>query len=57
MAAYQCCADCGEKYGAYRPGASSHWADVCDVCGADTVVTETRDYGYLYKGIRLLTNR
>ena len=44
MAAYQCCADCGEKYGAYRPGAGSHWADTCDVCDADTVVTETRDY-------------
>lgn len=55
MAAYQCCADCGEKYGTYRPGAGSHWADICDVCDADTVVTETRDYGYLYKGIRLCT--
>jgi hypothetical protein len=54
--AYQCCSDCGDKYGTYRAGASSHWPDTCDVCGAETVVTEARDYGYLYKGIRLLKN-
>ena len=56
VAAYQCCEDCGDKYGSYRAGASSQWHDNCDVCGAEAVVTETRDYGYLYKGIRLLKN-
>ena len=54
--AYQCCSDCGDKYGAYRAGASSYWNDVCDVCRTKGTVTEARDYGYLYKGIRLLKN-
>ena len=54
--AYQCCADCGDKYGTYRAGISTCWHDTCDVCKAEGTVTAARDYGYLYKGIRLLKN-
>lgn len=28
------------------------WQGTCDVCGEPATVTETRDYGYLDKGIR-----
>lgn len=56
VAAYQCCRDCGDKYGSYPAHTGANWSDTCDVCGVDAVVTETRYYGYLYKGIRLLKN-
>ena len=49
--AYQCCHDCGTEFGTPRAGASTMWVDRCDVCGEEKAVTETRDYGYLHKGI------
>jgi uncharacterized protein (DUF983 family) len=49
--AYQCCDACGERYGNYRSGCSSYWHAVCDVCGLEMAVTETRDWGYLHRGI------
>ncbi len=55
--AFQCCADCGDKYGTYRGvETSTCWHDTCDVCTAEGTVTATRNYGYLYKGINLLKN-
>jgi hypothetical protein len=50
--AYQVCHDCGIKYGEVRDFASSYWNDKCDVCGETKGVTEARDYGYMWKGIR-----
>jgi hypothetical protein len=50
--AYQCCKACGTKYGVYSVGCSSSWVGKCDVCDAETYVTETRDYAYLITGIR-----
>jgi len=50
--AYQCCKDCGATYGVYSVGCSSSWVGKCDVCDAETWVTETRDYAYLITGIR-----
>ncbi len=49
--AYQVCNDCGLKYGEARDYISTYWHDKCDVCGAETSVTEARDYGFLWKGI------
>jgi hypothetical protein len=46
-----CCRECGMKYGQYSVGCSSVWEGTCDVCGESKPVTETRDYGYLSKGI------
>ena len=46
-----CCSDCGARYGKYSVGCSSVWEGTCDVCGESKPVTETRDYGYLSKGI------
>lgn len=48
------CHDCGGKYGTYSVGCSSTWEGKCDVCGQKKGVTETRDYGYLQKGIEEL---
>jgi len=45
-----CCRDCGLKYGIYSVGCSSSWVGTCRVCDEDKWVTETRDWGYLYKG-------
>jgi hypothetical protein len=39
------------KYGKYSVGCSSVWEGTCNVCGEYKPVTETRDYGYLSKGI------
>jgi len=50
--AYKVCNDCGTKYGTYNVGCSSHWTGKCDVCEEVKPVTESRDYGYLAKGIR-----
>lgn len=47
-----CCDECGEKYGIYSVGCSSYWIGLCHVCGEERQVTETRDYGYLIKGLR-----
>ena len=52
--AYCVCSDCGNKYGTYISGVSSWWQDECDVCGKSAPVTETRDFGYLDKGIKEL---
>jgi hypothetical protein len=48
------CHDCGDKYGVYSVGCSSTWRGTCGVCGEVKGITETRDYGYLSKGIREL---
>jgi hypothetical protein len=48
------CHDCGDKYGVYSVGCSSTWQGKCDVCGKNAPITEVRDYGYLYKGIKEL---
>jgi hypothetical protein len=55
--AYTVCKDCGSKYGEYSVGCSSVWEGKCDVCGETKPVTETRDYGYLNKGIKKLLNK
>ena len=49
-----CCHECGDKWGVYSVGCSSTWIGVCRVCGEEKRVTETRDYGYFYTGIRKL---
>jgi hypothetical protein len=46
------CKDCGSKYGHYSVSCSSTWMGKCDVCGETKGVTETRDWGYLNKGIK-----
>ena len=51
------CKDCGSKYGEYSVGCSSTWEGKCDVCGETKGVTETRDYGYLYKGIKEMNSK
>lgn len=53
--AYQVCNDCGNKYGNYVAGVSSHWMGKCDVCGEAKSVTEARDFDYLKKGIEELS--
>jgi hypothetical protein len=53
--AYQVCNDCGNKYGNYVAGLSSHWMGKCDVCGEEKSVTEARDFDYLKKGIEALS--
>jgi hypothetical protein len=52
--AYAVCKDCGEKYGKYSVGCSSVWEGECNVCGGKKPITEARDYGYLYRGIKEL---
>lgn len=49
-----CCIECGCTYGKPTTGDSSMWEGVCHVCGKASVVTETRDYGYLAAGMRKL---
>jgi hypothetical protein len=49
------CHDCGDKYGTYSVGCSSTWQGKCGVCGETKGVTEVRDYGYLTKGIKELS--
>jgi hypothetical protein len=49
--AQQCCVTCGEAYGTRRSSASSYWHGVCEVCGLELAVTETRDWDYLHRGI------
>ncbi len=46
--------DCGRLYGKYSVGCSSVHSGTCDVCGEFKPVTETRDFGYLVKGINEL---
>lgn len=40
------CHECGCHYGKPSTGTSTMWRSVCDVCGKEIAVTETRDYGY-----------
>ncbi len=49
-----CCFECGSTYGHPTTGCSTMWDGVCHVCGKASVVTETRDYGFLAAGIRRL---
>ena len=49
------CHDCGDKYGTYSVGCSSTWEGKCGVCGETKGVTEVRDYAYLTKGIKELS--
>jgi hypothetical protein len=49
------CRDCGSKYGTYSVGCSSVWEGKCGVCGESKGVTEVRDYAYLTKGIKELS--
>ena len=49
------CFDCGSKYGEYHDRVSSVWEGKCNVCGEVKNITETRDYGYLQKGIKELS--
>ena len=50
-----CCIECGCTYGQPTAGDSSMWEGVCHVCEKASVVTETRDYGYLAAGVRRLS--
>lgn len=50
-----CCLECGYTYGQPTAGDSSLWEGQCHVCGKTSVVTETRDYGYLAAGMRRLS--
>lgn len=52
-----CCKDCGQRYGIYSVGCSSTWVGTCRVCGEERPITETRDWGYLYKGRRELSEK
>lgn len=49
------CFDCGKKYGEYHNGVSSVWEGKCNVCGETKSVTESRDFKWLNKGIRELS--
>ena len=46
------CLECGRLYGTYSVGCSSVWVGKCDVCGETKSITESRDYGYLQRGIK-----
>ena len=48
------CSDCGNKYGRYSVGCSTFHQGTCQVCGKTAPVTETRDFGYLQRGINTL---
>ncbi len=52
-----CCHECGKRYGKYSVGCSSTWEAECPVCGKVGRCTETRDYGYLQKGIKELRQK
>ena len=49
-----CCVECACAYGHPTAGDSSMWEGVCHICKKASIVTETRDYGYLAAGIRRL---
>jgi hypothetical protein len=49
-----CCHDCGQKFGVYSVECSTSWEAECPVCEKVGRCTETRDYGYLTKGINEL---
>jgi hypothetical protein len=49
------CFDCGKKYGEYHNGVSSVWEGKCNVCGETKGITEVRDFKYLMKGIKELS--
>ena len=45
------CCECGDKYGKYSAGCSTFHEGICEVCGKRAAITETRDFGYLERGI------
>ena len=45
------CCECGDKYGKYSAGCSTFHEGICEVCGKKAAITETRDFGYLERGI------
>ena len=45
------CCECGDKYGKYSAGCSTFHEGICEVCGKKAAITETRDFGYLQRGI------
>ena len=45
------CCECGDKYGKYSAGCSTFHEGNCEVCGKKSAITETRDFGYLERGI------
>ena len=45
------CCECGDKYGKYSAGCSTFHEGICEVCGKRAAITETRDFGYLQRGI------
>lgn len=40
------CPPCGRKHGKPRGSCATFYPGTCGWCGADTIVTEPRDYGY-----------
>lgn len=50
------CHDCGTKYGTYRGGCTTTWMGKCNVCGNEKPVKDTRDFGFMRKGIDELLN-
>ena len=49
------CFDCGKKYGEYHNSVSSVWEGKCGVCGETKNITEVRDFKYLMRGIKELS--
>ena len=49
------CFDCGKKYGEYHNGVSSVWEGKCNICGETKGLTEVRDFKYLMRGIKELS--
>jgi hypothetical protein len=48
------CNDCGCRYGRATSRSSTMWRGVCDLCGKEIAVTETRDYGYFRETVNQL---
>jgi hypothetical protein len=45
-----CCRDCGLKYGDCKEGSVAVFHNsICDICGEEKSITQTRDYNYLRK--------
>jgi hypothetical protein len=52
--AYHVCLECGNEYGKQGAGASSWRTRKCDVCHKKVMVTESRDFGYLELGKKMI---
>ena len=48
------CDECGAKYGTDRGGCATYYEGVCEVCDTETIVTESRDWCYLARGVKEL---